>query len=100
MAKLKVAERWFERRATSDGVTRLGEPHVDSFIRCNIWHGRARDLIVDTGSGLSQLCTAIADLADKPITAVATHIPYDYVGGLHEFDTRLMHRIEAPRMNP
>jgi glyoxylase-like metal-dependent hydrolase (beta-lactamase superfamily II) len=102
MAKPKVAARWFERRAMSDGVTWLWEPHLDSFIRCNIWHvrGRDRDLIVDTGSGLSPLRIAIADLCDKPVMAIATHIHYDHVGGLHEFDTRLMHRIEAPRMNP
>jgi glyoxylase-like metal-dependent hydrolase (beta-lactamase superfamily II) len=102
MARLKVAERWFERRAMPDGVTWLWEPHLDPFIRCNIWHvrGRDRDLIIDTGSGLSPLRIAIADLADKPVAAVATHIHYDHVGGLHEFDIRLMHRIEAPRMNP
>ncbi len=102
MAKLKVAERWFERRPMSDGVTWLWEPHLDSFIRCNIWHvrGRDRDLIVDTGSGLSPLRIAISDLCDKPVTAVATHIHFDHVGGLHEFDIRLMHRIEAPRMSP
>ncbi len=50
---LKVAERWIERRALADGVTWLYEPHVDAFLRCNIWHvrGRDRDLIVDTGLG-------------------------------------------------
>ncbi|HUA34608.1 MAG TPA: MBL fold metallo-hydrolase [Candidatus Binataceae bacterium] len=83
-------------------VTWLWEPHVDSFLRCNIWHvrGRDRDLIVDTGAGISSLRDALADLLDKPAIAAATHIHYDHVGGLHEFDTRLMHRIEAPRMNP
>ncbi|MGO9449786.1 MAG: MBL fold metallo-hydrolase [Candidatus Binataceae bacterium] len=99
---LKVAERWFERRAMGAGVTWIWEPHVESFIRCNIWHvrGRDRDLIIDTGSGLSPLRAAIADLIDRPVIAVATHIHYDHVGGLHEFDARWMHRIEAPRMNP
>jgi glyoxylase-like metal-dependent hydrolase (beta-lactamase superfamily II) len=102
MAKLRVAERWFERQVMSGGVTWLWEPHLNSFIRCNIWHvrGRDRDLIVDTGSGLSPLRIAISDLCDKPVTAVATHIHYDHVGGLYEFDTRLIHQIEAPRMNP
>ena len=99
---LPVANRWFERRAMADGVTAIWEPHVASFIRCNIWHvrGRDRDLIIDTGSGLSPLRTTIADLIDKPLSAVATHIHYDHVGGLHEFADRLMHQIEAPRMNP
>lgn len=99
---LKVADRWFERRAMGEGVTWIWEPHVSPFIRCNIWHvrGRDRDLIIDTGSGLSPLRSAIADLIDKPLGAVATHIHYDHVGGLHEFDERMMHEIEAPRMNP
>jgi glyoxylase-like metal-dependent hydrolase (beta-lactamase superfamily II) len=55
---------------------------------------------VDTGSGLSPLRGAIADLVARPLAAVATHIHYDHVGGLHEFDERLMHHLEAPRMNP
>ena len=99
---LKVADRWFERRTMGDGVTWIWEPHLTPFIRCNIWHvrGRSRDLIVDTGSGLSPLRSAIADLIDRPLAAVATHIHYDHVGGLHEFDERMMHQLEAPRMNP
>jgi len=99
---LKVADRWFERRAMAEGVTWIWEPHLNPFIRCNIWHvrGRSRDLIVDTGSGLSPLRRAIADLVARPVVAVATHIHYDHVGGLHEFDERMMHHLEAPRMNP
>ena len=99
---LKVADRWFERRTMGEGVTWIWERHLNPFIRCNIWHvrGRDRDLIVDTGSGLSPLRGAIADLVARPLAAVATHIHYDHVGGLHEFDERMMHHLEAPRMNP
>jgi len=99
---LKVAERWFERRVMGEGVTWIWEPHLNPFIRCNIWHvrGRSRDLIVDTGSGLSPLRRATADLIARPLAAVATHIHYDHVGGLYEFDERMMHHLEAPRMNP
>jgi hypothetical protein len=43
MPMLKIAERWFERRAIADGVTWLYEPHVDPFLRCNVWHVRGRD---------------------------------------------------------
>src|SRR6516162_6338051 len=98
---LKVAERWFERRTMGEGVTWIWEPHLNPFIRCNIWHvrGRDRDLIVDTGSGLSPLRREIADLVARPLAAIATHIHYDHVGGLHEFDERMMHHLEAPRMN-
>jgi glyoxylase-like metal-dependent hydrolase (beta-lactamase superfamily II) len=100
MDSLKIASRWFERRVVGPGLTLLWEPHVHPLLRCNIWHlrGRDRDLLVDTGLGAASLREEIADLLDKPLVAVATHIHYDHVGSLHEFETRLMHRAEAPRM--
>ncbi len=98
---LKVAERWFERHTVGGGITWLFEPHVNDFIRCNIWHvaGRDHDLLVDTGLGLASLRDEIRDLAERPVIAVATHIHYDHVGGLHEFEDRRMHGLEAHRMS-
>jgi len=97
---MQIADRWFERKMLADGVTLLWEPHVHPLLRCNIWHvrGRDSDLLVDTGLGATSLAAEIQDLIDKPLLAVATHVHYDHVGSLHEFDLRLMHRIEAPRM--
>ncbi len=100
MTGLRVADRWFVREDLGAGVTLLVEPHVNPLIRCNIFHvrGRDRDLIVDTGVGVASVRAELADLIDHPVAAVATHIHYDHVGGLHEFDERIMHRLEAPRM--
>ena len=100
MAALKIASRWFERRTIEDGLTLLWEPHVHPLLRCNIWHlrGRDRDLLIDSGLGVASLRDEIADLINKPPDAVATHIHYDHVGSLHEFESRLIHHTEAPRM--
>ncbi len=97
---IRIVDKWFERRRIDDEITLLFEPHVDRFLRCNIWHvkGRERDAMIDTGLGISSLREAAADLLEKAIVAIATHIHYDHVGGLHEFETRVMHRIEAPAM--
>lgn len=97
---MKIAERWFERKEMGDGITLLREPHVHPLIRCNIWfvRGRDRDLLIDTGVGVASLKQEIADLTDKPLIVVASHIHYDHVGCLHEFETRVMHGLEAPRM--
>jgi len=99
---MHIEQRWFERKVVGDGLTLLWEPHVHPFLRCNIWHirGRAHDLLVDTGVGMASLAKEIQDLVDKPLIAVATHIHYDHVGSLHEFDERVMHALEAPRMAP
>ena len=93
---VKIADRWFERRRIDDDITLLWEPYVDPLIRCNIWHVRGRDLdlMIDTGLGIASLAEAARDLLDKPVTAVATHTHYDHVGGMHEFKTRIVHRLE------
>jgi len=97
---LKIADRWFDFERLSDGITRIWEPHVIRVMQCNIWHvqGRDRDLLIDTGMGIASLAEAAAHLFDKPLSAVATHTHIDHVGSLHEFDDRIVHRIEADQL--
>lgn len=98
-ASLPVARRWFEARPVGDGVSRIDEPHVDTWLRSNVWvvHGSERNAIVDTGNGIGQLRPAVEELpgsSGKPSIAIATHGHSDHMGGLHEFDDRVCHRLE------
>lgn len=95
----RVADRWFEFQRIDDDITLIWEPHVVPLIRCNIWHvrGRDRDLLIDTGLGMASLKDAARNLLAKALTAVATHVHYDHVGGFHEFEDRIIHRIEAAK---
>ena len=100
---LSIADRWFETRRIDDDVTLIWEPHIDPLIRCNIWHvrGAGRDLVIDSGLGIASLYEAAETLFEKSVTAVATHTHYDHVGGLSEFDDRIVHRAEAAELeNP
>ena len=94
---LKIADSWFERKPVDDQITLLWEPHVHPFLRCNIWHirGRDRDLLVDTGMGISSLSKAARDLFQKPLTVVVTHTHMDHSGGAYEFDSCCVHAAEA-----
>ncbi|HJT13802.1 MAG TPA: MBL fold metallo-hydrolase [Dongiaceae bacterium] len=94
-----MADRWFAFQRIDDDITLIWEPHVVPLIRCNIWHvrGRDRDLLIDTGLGMASLKEAARDLFAKTLTAVATHVHYDHVGGFHEFDDRIIHRAEAAK---
>lgn len=98
---MRVADRWFERRRIDDDITLIWEPYVDPLIRCNIWHvrGRDRDMVIDTGLGIVSLRSAANDIFSKRITAVATHTHYDHIGGMHEFDERVVHESEATIMS-
>jgi glyoxylase-like metal-dependent hydrolase (beta-lactamase superfamily II) len=95
----RVADRWFEFQRIDDDITLIWEPHVVPLIRCNIWHvrGRERDLLIDTGLGMASLKAAARDLFGKALTAIATHVHYDHVGGFHEFEDRVIHRAEAAK---
>ena len=96
-ARLPVAAPWFVREQVGDGITLIIEPHVHPLLRCNVWHvrGRARDLVVDTALGLAPLARVVERELDQPVFAVATHGHSDHIGGLHEFDQRAIHRLEA-----
>jgi glyoxylase-like metal-dependent hydrolase (beta-lactamase superfamily II) len=94
---IPIADRWFTIEKLDDGITFLTEPHVDPLLRCNIWHvrGRDRDLLIDTGLGVTSLREAARHLLERPVAAVATHVHLDHVGGTHEFDDVIAHRLEA-----
>jgi glyoxylase-like metal-dependent hydrolase (beta-lactamase superfamily II) len=97
---LPVADPWFVQRDVGDGITLVTEPHVHAFLRCNVWHvrGRDRDAVVDTSLGLRPLRAVVERAVGHPILAVATHAHSDHVGGMHEFDERAIHPIEAEEL--
>lgn len=51
---------------------------------CYLLNGSERSLLIDTGLGISNIYDEVIKLTDKPVTAVATHIHWDHIGG-HEF---------------
>ena len=95
-----IAENWFTVEHLSDGVSRIYEPHMADWLRCNIWHvrGRDRDLVIDTGMGVRPMLEEMTQLTQRPVTAIVTHSHFDHAGGLYEFNTRCCHPIEAPTM--
>ena len=87
----------YEINSFGDRVTRIREKIISAEWRCNIWHiqGRDRDLVIDTGFGLTSLTAAIAEISDRPIIALCTHSHHDHAGGLCQFDIRIGHSSEA-----
>ncbi len=95
-----TADAWYAVRKLDDGITHIEEPYIKPFYRCNIWHvrGRSRDLLVDSGMGVVSLRTQVAQLAERPLLAVASHTHFDHIGCHHEFAERAVHAAEAELM--
>jgi len=94
-ARLPVAARWFDVTEVGDGVFRITEPHVHSYVRANAWlvRGASSQVLVDAGLGIASLAAELAGagLLDRPVLAVATHSHFDHFGGLSEFAVRSAH---------
>ncbi len=87
---------WYEVIRVSDDISLIREKYIAAWLRCNIWHLRGKNfgLLIDSGMGLRPLKREIAILGEKPITVISTHCHFDHIGGAHEFDCRLGHRLE------
>ena len=98
--RIATPETWYEVTPIGDGVTHIHEPHILPFYRCNIWHvrGRDRDLLIDSGMGVVSLRQQVAQLAERPVLALASHTHFDHIGNHHEFAERLVHAAEAALM--
>ena len=61
---------------------------------CYLLNGQERSLLIDTGLGICDISKIISGLTDKPVTAVATHIHWDHIGGLAHYPDFYAHEAE------
>ena len=61
---------------------------------CYLLNGQERSLLIDTGLGICDISKIISGLTDKPVTAVATHIHWDHIGGLRYYPDFYAHTAE------
>jgi len=61
---------------------------------CYLINGTDRSLLIDTGLGICNIFDEVIKLTDKPITAVATHIHWDHIGGHEYFPDFYAHKEE------
>lgn len=66
---------------------------------CYLLNGKARSLLIDTGLGICNISQVIEKLTDKPVTAVATHIHWDHIGGHKYYPDFYAHEAELTWLN-
>ena len=69
----------------------------DNGVRCLLFIGTEKALLVDTGFGQSGSVKKLAEtLTDKPLVLVISHADPDHIGNIAEFGTVRMHPAEMP----
>lgn len=66
---------------------------------CYLLSGTERSLLIDTGLGICNIYDEVVKLTQKPVTAVATHIHWDHIGGHQYFPDFCAHEEELNWLN-
>lgn len=66
---------------------------------CYLLNGSVRSLLIDTGLGICNIYDEVVKLTDKHVTAVATHIHWDHIGGHWYFPDFYAHAEELDWLN-
>ena len=92
-------EGWFTVDRADESTYIISEYRHWEETHCYLLLGEARALLIDTGLGICDISETIRELTDKPITAVATHIHWDHIGGHKYFPDFYAHGAEAGWLN-
>jgi len=60
--------------------------------------GRDRAALIDSGTGIGDICAACAEITNLPIINLCSHSHWDHVCGSYLLDERLIHLIERHRL--
>lgn len=66
---------------------------------CYLLNGAQRSLLIDTGLGICNISGVVSGLTEKPVTAVATHIHWDHIGGHKYYPDFYAHEAELDWLN-
>ena len=90
---------WFTIDKIDDTTYIISEYRHWEETHCYLLIGSERCLLIDTGLGICNIYEQIRKLTDKPVTAVATHIHWDHIGGHKYFPDFYAHEAELDWLN-
>ncbi|WP_299739553.1 MBL fold metallo-hydrolase [uncultured Roseobacter sp.] len=102
-ADLPVDAAWYRAQQIDPRLWLITEPRVHPIFSANMHLvlGRDADLLIDSGMGVAPLRPFVDSLRPdpaRPLICLSTHTHVDHIGAVHEFDTRLVHPIEADEL--
>lgn len=90
---------WFTVEQVDQDTCIISEYRHWEETHCYLLNGTQRSLLIDTGLGICNISEVISQLTDKPITAIATHIHWDHIGGHKYYPDFYAHEAELDWLN-
>ncbi len=91
---------WFTIDKIDDATYIISEYCHPEETHCYLLIGSERCLLIDTGLGICNIYDEVRKLTNKHVTAVATHIHWDHIGGHKYFaDDFYAHKAELDWLN-
>lgn len=90
---------WFTIDKIDDDTYIISEYRHWEETHCYLLNGSERSLLIDTGLGICNISEIIGKLTQKPITAIATHIHWDHIGGHKYYPDFYAHEAELRWLN-
>ena len=87
-------DQWFTVDRIDEDTYIISEYRHWEETHCYLLNGSGRSLLIDTGLGICNIYDEVVKLADQPVTAVATHIHWDHIGGHKYFPDFHAHEEE------
>lgn len=87
-------EKWFTLEQIDADTHIVSEYRHWEETHCYLLEGKERCLLIDTGLGICDISEEVKKLTDKRITAVATHIHWDHIGGHQYYPDFYAHEAE------
>lgn len=90
---------WFTIEHIDDNTHIISEYRHWEETHAYLLNGDDKSLLIDTGLGICNIYDEVIKLTDKPVTAIATHVHWDHVGGHKYFPDFYAHENELNWLN-
>lgn len=92
--KMMITKDWFTIDQVDENTYIISEYQHWEETHCYLLIGSERALLIDTGLGVCNIREQVRKLTDRPVTAVATHVHWDHIGGHKYFPGYYAHEAE------
>lgn len=95
----KEMNDWFTIDKIDEQTYSISEYRHWEETHCYLLNGKDHSLLIDTGLGICDISAVVSKLTDKPVTAVATHVHWDHIGGHQYYPDFYAHEAELDWLN-